>query len=138
MSKSKYRESGYYRMLWTEYTKRIPFTWHRTHKGAESIPRAYAYKGSVSSDYYHHMCEGAHGLKKFATESSMRIDWREGVLIHEDDLTYHLCAPDIQSRYLAEAIAQLNGKLAKFEIPNDKRHKCPICGERWPLKGKTA
>lgn len=71
----KPRKTGWYRMLWNEYASTIPFTWHRTHKGAESIPKAYRYRGSVASDYYHHMVEGSSGLEDYAKGCGMKVDW---------------------------------------------------------------
>lgn len=63
-------------MLWNEDARNIPFTWHRTERGAEAIPKAYRWNGySVSSDYYHHMVQGSAGLAAYAAESGMTIDW---------------------------------------------------------------
>jgi hypothetical protein len=75
MAKPKKHLTGFYRMLWNEYARSIPFTWHRTRKGAETIPRSYKYRDNVSSDYYHQLCEGAQGLEEFAQQSDMVVDW---------------------------------------------------------------
>lgn len=69
-------------MLWNESARRIPFTWHRTRRGAETIPKGYRYdpdKG-VSSDYYHHFVEGLAGLEEYALECGMEINWGTGHL----------------------------------------------------------
>lgn len=131
----KRREKGFYRMLWNEYARSIPFSWHRTEKGAETIPKAYRYRGSVASDYYHHMCEGAAGLAAYAKESGMRIDWQAEKLVYADRINYHLCPPDMDERAMAQVLAEMDGKLAKTKI-KDKRWRCPICGEPFPLVGK--
>lgn len=133
----KYRRDGFYRLLWSEYGwRRISFTWHRTQKGADSIPKAYRYptdgSGSVGRDYYHHRAAGAAGLAEFAKEAHMRIDWQEGQLVHEEALTRHLCPPDRDERAMTEVLAELDGKLAKTKI-KDKRWRCPVCNEPWPL-----
>lgn len=129
----KYPKGGFYRMLWNEYATSIPFTWHRTEKGAETIPKAYRYRGNVSSDYYHHKANGADGLAAFAKDADMRIDWQEGRLVYTDRMTHHLCPPDMNERAMAEVLAEQDGKLAKKKI-RDKRWRCPVCNEPWPLK----
>jgi hypothetical protein len=130
---SKYHKNGYYRLLWNEYAKTIPFTWHRTERGADTIPKAYRWNGrTVSSDYYHLRLDGAAGLAKYAAEAGMRIDWQEGRLRYPKDLTHHLCPPDAYERALAEVYAEMDGKVKKLKV-KDKRWKCPVCGEPWPL-----
>lgn len=124
-------------MLWNEYAKRIRFTWHRTERGAEAIPKEYRYRGNVSSDYYHQMVKGADGLAAFAKECGMRISWGEGVLIYERDLDYHLCPPDMNERAMAEVLAEMSGKVSKLQA-KDKRWRCPVCGEPWPLPGMNS
>ncbi len=80
------KQAGFYRCLWSEDAKSIPFTWHRTERGAETIPKAYRYDGyRISTDYYHHMVEGAKGLEEYAAESGMHIDWEASRLIYKKD-----------------------------------------------------
>jgi hypothetical protein len=71
----KPKQGGFYRCLWNESARDIPFSHHTTRKGAETIPQGYRYKGTVSSDYYHHLCVGSKGLEDFARENGLIIDW---------------------------------------------------------------
>ncbi len=129
----KFRQDGFYRLLWNEDARKIRFTWHRTVKGAETIPPAYRYDPNrgISSDYYHHRCVGAHGLAKFAKEAEMRIDWQEGYLISPRDTPYHLCPPDTNERATDEVLAQESGKLTRLRVEESRSKFCPVCGERY-------
>lgn len=133
------RSGGYYRLLWTEYSRKIPFTWHRTRRGAETIPKANRYPdegGNVGRDYYHQLCVGADGLAAFAKEAEMRIDWQEADLVSTAELTRHLCPPDVAERAMAEVLAEMDGKLSKTQI-KDRRWRCSLCNEPWPLTGTS-
>jgi hypothetical protein len=78
----KPKQTGFYRMLWTESARKIGFTWHRSEMRSQCVPKWARWNGvTVASDYYHHAVEGQAGLEKWAEECDMTIDWQNDCLI---------------------------------------------------------